>query len=441
MRLRRLSKQGRHSHSFLSSSSKAQAAGRRAAQLVKERLSQSERSCGEIKSQTKLAHAGIQNCHNAPMAPPLHLATTYTRPPEGPYHDQDSIYTREDNPTRLLFEKALEELEGIDGCTAFAFSSGMSAVSNIVLAHESPLHVILLPHDLYHGVAAVLGGVFTRFGVNVHSLQGSENVKSQLQAKLDEIPGSENAIFWIETPSNPMTRVFDLKQLAQICASHGKSGNITTVVDSTLAPLQRPLDHGVDISMHSATKYLAGHSDVLAGVVTVHPKRRDLKDRVKQVQTAVGAVASPLDSWLALRGMRTLSVRLAQASHNALKLAQWLQAQPKIIKVHYPGLSSHTQHEIAREQLGEHFGGVLSIELQDEVQATAFVAGLTVAQRATSLGGTETLVEHRASIEPDHRRTSPPGLVRISVGLENFEDLRQDFEQAIHIMGQACEND
>jgi cystathionine gamma-synthase len=196
---------------------------------------------------------------------------------------------------------------------------------------------------------------------------------------------------------------------------------------------------GADISMHSGTKYLAGHSDALLGVLTVSPttkRGRELAPKIKTVQIGVGGVASPWDSWLTMRGLRTLHVRVERQSKTAKILTEYLDKHAMVKAVHYPGLASHPFHHVAKSQM-DMFGGVFSVELEDEVTATAFAAALQTIQRATSLGGTETLIEHRASIEPPERRTSPPGLLRVSVGLEDENDLLRDIEQALAVAEQV----
>ena len=240
---------------------------------------------------------------------------------------------------------------------------------------------------------------------------------------------------WVETPSNPLCHVLDIAAIAAH-VSHA-----TVVVDSTLAPptICQPLILGADIVMHSATKYLGGHSDVLMGVVSTRSDS-PWAQRLKQVQVCVGGVASPMDCWLTLRGLRTLSLRVARQSATALRLAQHLSSSDGNITVHYPGLESHPQHAIAQKQM-KGYGGVLSVEFVSESMALAVAGALRVVFRATSLGGTETLIEHRASIEPVRRVTSPRGLLRISVGLEDANDLIQDFDQAIAVAKTVLESE
>ena len=253
-------------------------------------------------------------------------------------------------------------------------------------------------------------------------------------------------IVWMETPSNPLTQVIDIAATCQIIQQMTSPNcTITTVVDSTLAPLSQPLLHGADCVIHSATKYLGGHSDVLLGVSTCSPwtdRGRALGSRLQTVQTAVGGVASSLDCWLTLRGLRTLSTRWERQSRTAMQLAEHLLEQHHATAVvHYPGLSSHPQHAVARRQMKGLFGGMLSVEFATETMAMAVAGALQTAHRATSLGGTETVVEHRASIEPAGRVTSPAGLLRISVGLEDADDLIQDFENAMAIAEEVLSED
>jgi cystathionine gamma-synthase len=407
---------------------------------------------------------------NIPMSPPLHLSTTYTRPPDGHYQSCDLIYIREDNPTRLLLESTIFQLETHGGNadsnstfdfdindipssptvnSSFAFSSGMMAASAIILSHSSSIHVIL-PKDLYHGVSSVLKNVFTRFNVTVSHIDISTEDLTELQNEVISKSAEVNDIIvWIETPSNPLCNVIDI---TKVCTLVSKcKNNITTVVDSTLAPpiCTQPLKFGADIVIHSATKYLGGHSDALCGVVTTSPWTKRgiaLDSKVKQVQRSMGGVASTFDSWLILRGLRTLRYRFEQQCKNAMALASFLVNQKLLVKnVYYPGLSNPNyphQHEIAKQQMSKSttdnetilYGGVLSVEMYTEQQAYAFAGAVQLIHRATSLGGTETLIEHRYSIEPVGHQTSPKGLLRISVGIENTIDLINDIQFALNIV-------
>ena len=346
-----------------------------------------------------------------------------------------------DNPTRSLLEQTVGRLEchddkrDISEIVSCAFASGMSAVSSLLMSHTAPL-TVLLPSDLYHGVPTVLADVMTRFNVNYKKVDYSK--ESEVEKALSEVNKSSNVIVWLESPSNPLCQVIDIEAVCATVDKFRSQAVITTVVDSTLAPpcVTQPLRLGADAVMHSGTKYLGGHSDVLLGLVTMSPwtkRGRVLGPALRGVQAEMGAVASPFDSWLTLRGLRTLYVRVQRQCETALLLANYLNDHDSVVAVHYPGLSSHPQHSVAMRQMKMGFGGVLSFELEDETKAMAVAGALKLVQRATSLGGTETLVEHRASIEPAGRVTSPPGLLRISVGLEDADDLKNDFGRALSI--------
>lgn len=288
--------------------------------------------------------------------------------------------------------------------------------------------------------------VFQRFGVRTvrADLTDPKNLDSLLLLQQgDDIhtTTTTTTLVWIETPSNPLCHVIDIAAICQHVQSLALTERrVTVVVDSTLAPptLSQPLVLGADLVMHSATKYLGGHSDVLLGVVTASPwteQGRALVPMLKGIQMNVGGVASPMDCWLCLRGMRTLAVRVARQSATALTLAQHLVS--KGVTVHYPGLELHPHHAIAQKQMKGGYGGILSVEFDTAAMAMAVAGALRTVHRATSLGGTETLIEHRASIEPPGRVTSPEGLLRVSIGLEDVTDLIKDFDGAIDIARQV----
>jgi cystathionine gamma-synthase len=258
-----------------------------------------------------------------------------------------------------------------------------------------------------------------------------------LEEALSKIPPEADALVWIETPSNPLLHVIDIEATCELVQRASRVGKTTTVVDSTLAPpvLTQPLLLGADLVLHSGTKYLGGHSDVLMGVVTASPwtdRGRELGPMLKQVQVCAGGVASAMDSWLTLRGLRTLSVRVERQCRTAMMLANFLDEHSSVHAVHYPGLTEN--HAIAKRQMKGGYGGVLSVEVESESKAMALAGALKLIQRATSLGGTETLIEHRASIEPPGRVTSPVGLLRLSAGLEDPNDLKDDLENALRIV-------
>jgi cystathionine gamma-synthase len=464
----------RHQLSTTSSSSIQcpEEAGTIARQLAYDLLQTKQSTPAIHNMDSMLAHTGIETSTqridstkkyhhddetNTALSPPLHVATTYTRPADGIYKENDSIYIREDNPTRLQLEQTVFQLETygkeyndtITDCMSLAYSSGMMAASSIILAHQLPLHVIL-PNDLYHGVRSVLFDVFTRFQVSVEYMDmvNDENYEQLQKCVAEHTKHHKNVILWIETPSNPLCQVIDILKVSHMLKHHDTTNDVTIVVDSTLAPpvITQPLLFGADIVMHSATKYLGGHSDAMCGIVTASPytsKGCDLFPQLKKVQALVGGIASTLDSWLIMRGMRTLPMRVEKQSSTALQIATYLHQHRNVTHVHYPGLPTNTkQYEIAKRQMKtiqDHihlFGGVLSFEMDHEHKAYAFAGALQMIKRATSLGGTETLIEHRYSIEPISCQTSPKGLLRMSVGLENPIDLIHDLEFAFHIVDQ-----
>jgi cystathionine gamma-synthase len=431
-------------------------AGRRAQSLA---AAQRRQEPPKRSVDTLCAHAGfVEGVDNAPLAPPLHMATTYVRPAEGAYRPDDAIYSRVDHPTRVLLEQHMTQLEcGVSSENyCVALSSGMMAVTTILLAHSLPLHIVL-PLDTYHGVPSMIEDVFVRFATSQmltyervdmrpSTVGGDHDKTNALAQALQRCPDTTQVIVWMETPSNPLCHVIDLEATCRLVRSLRSQDTATLVVDATLAPptMRPPLlttETGVDLVVHSATKYLGGHSDALGGLVMCAPQTargRALAPLVRRTQT--GGVLSGLDAWLMLRGLRTLPVRVARQSATALQLARFFQSDPRIVKVHYPGLPEDPQqYAIAQQQMPYGmFGGVLSIELATEAEAMALAGAVTVLQRATSLGGTETLVEHRASIEPDSIRTSPAGLLRISVGLEDPDDLLVDIQNALRIMEEVC---
>ena len=390
---------------------------------------------------TILSHAGVDgSIVNAPMSPPLALATTYTRPPDGIYLDDHWIYSRDNSPNKDMLEQTVAKLEchgdGRDyaGVRCCAFASGMAGVNAIVMAHGSST-TVLFPTDTYHGIPTLLTDVLSILGISSERVD-VRNLESVVQHA--ERVTTDNVIVWMETPSNPQCHVIDVAAVCTALQSADLKAKLTTVVDSTMSPpcLSQPLRLGADVVFHSGTKYMAGHSDALLGVVTTSPwteRGRELSTALVDVQIKAGAVASPFDSWLTLRGLRTLHVRVERACQNALRLAQFLESQDTVKVVHYPGLESHPQHEIATKQMKGGHGGVFSFEMETEVEAMAVAGALRVVHRATSLGGTETLIEHRASIEPVGRVVSPPGLLRVSVGIENVDDLLDDFRTALVI--------
>ena len=370
-----------------------------------------------MKIETLAVHAGhTVDPTTGAVSLPIHLSTTFERDVEGTY-SRGFMYTRNNNPNRQALEQGINALEG--GAVAAAFASGTGASMSIFQALAPGDHV--LAHvDAYYGTSRLLREIFDRWGLDISFVDMSDlrAVEKALHAK--------TKLAWMETPSNPLLRIVDLAAVSQIIHEAGA----ICVCDNTWAPtLQRPFDLGADLILHSTTKYFGGHCDVLGGIV-VAKAENDFCQRVRSIQYEGGAVPSPFDCWLILRGMRTLPWRMRAHSENAMKVADFLTRHPKVARVHYPGLESHPGHEIAAKQMSM-FGGMLSFEIKDGRDASMSVAAKTkIFTRATSLGGVESLIEHRASIE-GAGTTSPEGLLRLSIGLENADDLIEDLDQAL----------
>ncbi len=351
------------------------------------------------------------------VTPPLHMSTTFERDVDGSY-PQGFIYGRSGNPNRRLLEECMAALEG--GEEAAAFSSGMAAIMSVFQALRPGDHVVA-PSDIYHGTAKLLREIMARWGLRTTFVDLSE--AGELEGAVED---STRMIF-IETPSNPLLKITDVAAVAELARSRG----IHTVCDNTWATpvLQRPLELGVDLAVHSSTKYLGGHGDVTGGVV-VAARQEGLFERVRQVQNDGGAVPSPFDCWLLLRSIRTLPYRVRAHTVNAARIARFLADHPKVAEVFYPGLAHHAGHETAARQMSD-FGGMLSFRVNGGRDAAFGVAGRTqLFTRATSLGSYESLIEHRASIEGPESAT-PEDLLRVSVGLENAKDLIADLGQAL----------
>jgi cystathionine gamma-synthase len=370
-----------------------------------------------MKIETLAVHAGsaIDPATGAVSAP-IYLSTTFERDIEGTY-SRGFMYTRNNNPNREALERGVSALEG--GDVAAAFGSGMAAAMALFQALEPEDH-ILAHVDAYYGTSRLLRETFLRWGLEADFIDMSnlDEVKKALRPR--------TKLVWAETPSNPLLKVVDLAAVAEIV--YGR--NALCVCDNTWAPvLQRPFDLGIDLILHSTTKYFGGHCDVAGGIV-IAKRDNDLFQRVRTIQYSGGAVPSPFDCWLILRGMRTLPWRMRAHSENGMKIAEFLAQHPKVEAVHYPGLRTHPGHEIAERQMSL-FGGMLSFAVKDGRNAAMSVAAKTkIFTRATSLGGVESLIEHRASIE-GAGTTSPEGLLRLSIGLENADDLIEDLDQAL----------
>jgi cystathionine gamma-synthase len=371
-----------------------------------------------LRIETLAIHAGQEiDPASGSVIPPIYLTTTFERAADGSF-PHGYIYTRNGNPNRTMLERCLAALEG--GAECAAFGSGLAATQAIFQALRPGDHVIA-PDDAYHGVTRLLREVMAPWGLEYTrvSMANPEEVRAALRPN--------TRLVWLETPSNPLLKVADIAAIAAIAHEAGAS----CAVDNTWAtPIQqRPLDLGADLVLHATTKYLGGHSDVLGGAVVCR-EPGGLFERVRFLQANGGAVPSPFDCWLVVRGIQTLAYRVRAHAEHAGLVARFLEAHPRVERVHYPGLASHPGHVVAARQMSG-FGGMLSVEVRGgEAAAMGVAARVRVITRATSLGGIESLIEHRASVEGPES-TTPAGLLRISVGLEHPDDIIADLEQAL----------
>lgn len=334
-------------------------------------------------------------------------------------------YSRSGNPTRLALEELVKELE--DGVQGFAFSSGLTAIFTVFSLLKAGDHVIV-GDDVYGGTYRLLTQVLNKQNIHfsILDLNNLEDVERAIQ--------KNTRVILLESPSNPLLKIVDIAQISELAKKHG----LLTVVDNTFASpyFQRPLHLGADIVVHSATKYLGGHSDLVAGVaVTNDPK---LAEEIGFLQNAIGGVLGPQDSWLLQRGIKTLGLRMEAHEKNALAIAHYLEKHPKVAKVYYPGLASHPNHAVAAKQMTG-FSGIVSVELNDEVNVETFIAALRYFTLAESLGGVETLIEvpalitHASIPKAEREKTGiKDNLIRISVGIEDEEDLIADLEHAFN---------
>ena len=370
------------------------------------------------KLQTQSIHSGRHvDPATGAVTTPLYTSTTFERDPDGAF-SRHYFYSRIDNPNRTSLEQCLADLEG--GVEAVAFSTGMAASLAVFQALAPGDHVVL-HRDLYFGVRELITGLFTRWGLE-HSFVDMRNVE-----ELRRACRPQTKLLWLETPTNPLIEVVDIQPVAE-CA---RSLQIPLACENTFATpvLQRPFELGADLVVHALTKYLSGHSDALGGAV-IFRERSELATRIKEFQRVGGAVLSPFDCWLIMRGLQTLVPRVRLHCENARRVAEFLSTHPAVAVVHYPGLANDPGHAIASRQMRD-FGGMLSFEVHGgRDEAFALASRLKLIVRATSLGGTHSLIEHRASIEGVFSR-SPESLLRLSVGLEGAEDLIADLDQAL----------
>jgi len=348
------------------------------------------------------------------VAPPIQLSTTFERNADGTYRGAYS-YSRSDNPNRRALELALAAIEG--GAEAAAFGSGIAASAAVFQALRPGDHV-LAPAETYHGTGKLLRDICIPWGLQVAFVDMTD---------LTAVAGAvtpQTRMVWAETPSNPQLKITDLAEVARIAHDAGA----VVAVDNTWAPIvQRPLEQGADLVIHSTTKYIGGHSDVTGGAVIAR-ESSELFQRIRMLQGTGGAIPSPFDCWLVLRGVQTLPWRMRAHSENAMKVAAFLAEHPKVERVDYPGLATNPSHGVAARQMTA-FSGMLSFHVKGRAAALAVAAKVRVFVRATSLGGVESLIEHRASITGESPLT-PPGLLRCSIGLEHPDDLIEDLAQA-----------
>jgi cystathionine gamma-lyase len=357
---------------------------------------------------------------------PIYATSTYVQSSPGEHKGFE--YSRSHNPTRFAFERSIADLES--GTAGFAFASGLAAASTILETLDSGAHVIA-SDDLYGGSFRLFDKVRRRSAGLTFSFVDMADL-----AAVEAAITPQTRMIWVETPTNPMLRLADLAAIATLAKKH----NLVTVADNTFASpfIQRPLELGFDIVMHSATKYLNGHSDVVAGVAVVGDNA-ELADKMKFLQNAVGSVLGPFDSFLALRGVKTLALRMQRACDSALEIAQWLEKHPAIERVIYPGLPSHPQHELAKSQMIGGFGGIISAAVKGGLApARKMLERTRLFTLAESLGGVESLIEHpaimtHASIPADQRAALgiSDGLIRLSVGIESCRDLISDLDAAL----------
>jgi cystathionine gamma-synthase len=373
-----------------------------------------------VKIETLAVHAGRHiDPGTAGITPAIHLSTTFERGADGEY-PLHFTYSREENPNRESLETCLAAIEG--GTRALVFSSGM-AVATALLQGLEPGDHIIAGDDVYFGLRKLFQDVFVKWPLEVSYVDLTD---------LAAVRGAmrpNTRLMWIESPSNPMMKIVDLAALGEIA----RKSNAISVCDDTFATpvLQHPFDWNIDMVMHSTTKYISGHSDVIGGaLITKHENY--LFERARKSQMFGGAVPSPFDCWLTLRGVSTLPWRVRGHSENAMRVARFLAQHAAVERVLYPGLPDHPGHEIAARQMQGGFGGMLSFQVRgDRETAMAVAAKVRIFTRATSLGGPHSLIEHRASIEGKESKT-PQNLLRLSIGLENAGDLIEDLDQALN---------
>jgi cystathionine gamma-synthase len=381
-------------------------------------LTFARRNSTEMKFETIAVHAGqhVDEATGA-VSQPIHLSTTFERAPDGSF-PHGYIYARDNNPNRKQLEACLAELEG--GADAISFASGSAATAALFQALEPGQHV-LAPEVGYYGTNRLLRDHFARWGLEYSFVDATD---------LDAVRAGvrpNTALIWVETPSNPLISITDIRAVCEIAHQAGAR----VACDNTWCTpvLQRPIELGVDYVVHATTKYLGGHSDVVGGAIIARTADEQL-ETLRKIQKEAGAIPSPFDCWLVMRGIRTLPYRMRAHCANALTVAEFLSTHAGVAAVHYPGLPNDPGHEVAKSQMSA-FGGMLSFEIKGgRAQAMEVAANLKLFTRATSLGGPESLIEHRASIEGANTR-APESLLRCAIGLEHPDDLIEDLRIAL----------
>jgi cystathionine gamma-synthase len=373
----------------------------------------------KLKDRTRAIQASLgHDIKSNPVSNSITLSSIFIRNKNGSY-DGDFGYSRASNPNRKILERAIAELEY--GKEAIAFASGMAAITAVFQTLKPGDHCII-PNDVYFNVTLLQEDILTDWGWEFTRVDASDpaNVEQAIQPN--------TRLIWLESPSNPLLKITDIQAVCKMV----EDKNIVVAVDNTWPSpvLMNPLELGADISVHSTTKYFGGHSDVLGGCVVLKEKGA-LAEKIRNIQIICGAIPAPFDCWLVTRGIQTLPLRMGAQTENAQKLAEFLNGHPEIEDVYYPGLESHPGHEVAKKQMKNGFGAMISVLIKKGEQAAKDVVHrLGLFTPASSLGGVESLVEHRRSVEGD-RSTAPPNLVRISVGIEDSEDLINDWKQAL----------
>ena len=372
---------------------------------------------------TKAVHSGIEaDPSTGSLMTPIHLTSTYLQEEIG--KNKGYVYSRVANPTRTVLEKSIAALE--NGREGLAFASGMAAETAIFHLLKSGDHAIV-SQNVYGGTFRVTKLILEDFGLQFDFVDTTD-----LHAVKEALKPNTRMVF-VETPTNPVMEITDLRAVAKLC----KAKKLISVVDNTFATpyLQNPLDYGIDIVLHSATKYLNGHSDMLGGLVVLNDAK--LIERLRFIQKSVGGILSPFEAWMCLRGIKTLAIRMARHDANATEVAAFLNSHRKVKKVHYPGLVSHPQHYLAQKQM-RGFGGMISFDLGSLDKAKKLLKSVRLCALAESLGGVETLISHpatmtHASVPADVRERIgvTDGLVRISVGIEDVEDIIDDLKQGL----------